>query len=1329
LYPSIEAPEFNHPAGDVEPGFTAGIDATGGTVYYTIDGTDPRLPGGGISPSALSFVPTTELVGTSTVVRAFVPSGPQSAAGWTSAVFDDSGWLSGPNPAGFDLTPAPLATAVPLQNATADFSESGDNIGQVLDAKPTTTGWGLLQPDFVNKGRGAVAVFQTVSNLGGAEGTLLTFQLQHGAAGQGALGKFRLSVTRDDRGTFADGKPNHGDVTANWTPLQPLSAASSGGATLRITPERTVLATGLNPSTDTYTVTALTPWSDITGFRIEALEDSALPNRGPGRNSSGDALLTDFSIRAAPATLQPVLKTPFNGLAAAVHGVNASVYLRYPFTLPNSPAFQHLILRVRYDDGFVAYLNGHEVARRNAPDALDWNSAAIADRRLGSVLEFEEIDLSAGLPWLQPGANVLAVQAMTHSGDAPDLLFESQLIAKTDVAIPVADALTLRARAFDARGWSALTESLFTVSAPLRVTEIMHHPPDATVNDGDDYQFVEIQNVGAAPYPLGGLGFTSGIKYIFPAGSSLGAGQFLVLARNPARFAARYPGVPVAGAFTGKLSHSGDTLVISRLQGGQVVLRVQYSDSFPWPPAADGLGFSLVPRDPQAVPGVGDGTAWRASAAPLGSPGGPDPQPAIPPILVNEVLSAAVPPQVDTIELANPTAQPVSVAGWFLTDDRKQPFKFRILDPTPIPAHGFRLFTATEYGPPATPAGFELSGSGDSVYVFSGDASTNLTGYAHGFSFGASARGGSFGHYVTSVGEEVFPAQSSLTLPGPNAGPRIGPVVLSEIHYHPPAGNDPFVELKNISDSPVPLFDPAHPENTWRISGMGFSFPPALTLGPGGRLLVVAADPEAYRQRHAVDPGVIILGPYAGQLQASGERLELQQPGEPVASGVPMITLDEVRYNDHAPWPREADGFGASLQRVLPASYGNDPAAWVAARPGPGTDYLPSAGPRITQQPASASVAKGDVAQLSVGATGPDPLSFQWRFQGSAVDGGTGPILLLPNVQPSQAGFYEVTVFNAGGAVTSARALLSVLIPPSITSQPAGRTVAAGSNVTFSVTAAGTGTLHYQWRRSGTDVPGATGSSLLLPAVSVDQSGDYQVLVSDSVGSALSQPATLVVLVKPVIVAGPLDQSAVPGQMVSFVASVTGTPPLYYRWRVNGATLLTQVQNATTSVLTITNFQASQAGTVSISVSNALPGSLTTASATLAAASDADADGMADAWEKLVGLDPSNRADASGDIDSDGMSNLAEYIAGTDPRDPLSVLRLQAVSAPGTGVLLSFAAVSNRTYTIQYSGTLPARSWARLHDVAAAPTSGLRTLTDTAAPTNRYYRVVVPAQP
>src|SRR2546428_8269820 len=103
-------------------------------------------------------------------------------------------------------------------------------------------------------------------------------------------------------------------------------------------------------------------------------------------------------------------------------------------------------------------------------------------------------------------------------------------------------------------------------------------------------------------------------------------------------------------------------------------------------------------------------------------------------ILVNEVLSHTDLPDLDGIELYNPTTNDVDLSGWFISDDFNTPKKFRIPDGIVLPGGTYAYFDENWFNsPPEAPGAFSFSSRGDEAYLFSGDAAGNLTGYFHGF--------------------------------------------------------------------------------------------------------------------------------------------------------------------------------------------------------------------------------------------------------------------------------------------------------------------------------------------------------------------------------------------------------------------------------------------------------------------------------------------------------------------------------------------------------------------------------------------------------------------
>ncbi|MBN1505612.1 MAG: lamin tail domain-containing protein, partial [Sedimentisphaerales bacterium] len=189
-------------------------------------------------------------------------------------------------------------------------------------------------------------------------------------------------------------------------------------------------------------------------------------------------------------------------LRTRMYGVNATCYIRVPFTISasNLASLTGLTMRVRYDDGFIAYLNGTEVQRDMFNGTPAWNSAAISNRSDSDAVNWASFDLTGQIDKLHAGTNVLAVQALNQSTTSSDFLFSIELVGEkattggntTTVGvsptavkyvspIPLTGSVHVKSRALSGSTWSALNEAVFAVGAvrqSLRISEVMFHPAD-----------------------------------------------------------------------------------------------------------------------------------------------------------------------------------------------------------------------------------------------------------------------------------------------------------------------------------------------------------------------------------------------------------------------------------------------------------------------------------------------------------------------------------------------------------------------------------------------------------------------------------------------------------------------------------------------------------------------------------------------------------------------------------------------------------------------------------------------------------------------------------
>jgi hypothetical protein len=326
------------------------------------------------------------------------------------------------------------------------------------------------------------------------------------------------------------------------------------------------------------------------------------------------------------------------------------------------------------------------------------------------------------------------------------------------------------------------------------------------------------------------------------------------------------------------------------------------------------------------------------------------------------------------------------------------------------------------------------------------------------------------------------------------------------------------------------------------------------------------------------------------------------------ATGTPPPDLQWQRAGNGG-WVDIAGATGTSYS--LPSATADDDGAQFRVVATNSAGSLPSgaatlnvvdqaAAPRVIAQSGSLTVAAGGSAVFAAQVTGTAPLSYQWRRNGTPITGANRPILRLDGVGDAQAGSYTLEVSNPAGTVEGAAQVLTVTpegtapaTAPTITKSPTSVSVTEGNGATFGVGVAGSGPISFQWRKNGTNIPGATSATYTLAAVALADGGSYSVFVSNAAGEDVSAAATLTVLEAPPtpppaqapsIVTHPGTVVVAAGMGATLAVTVAGTGPFTYEWRRNGQVVAGQ----TSAVYTIAAASSLDVGTYVVRVTNAV---------------------------------------------------------------------------------------------------------------------------------------------
>ena len=500
--------------------------------------------------------------------------------------------------------------------------------------------------------------------------------------------------------------------------------------------------------------------------------------------------------------------------------------------------------------------------------------------------------------------------------------------------VAITEDVTLSARVRASTGqWSALAQTRFLTprqapaSQDLLITEINYHPADS-----EDDEFIELLNNSTNLLDLSGVSLTNAVRFVFTNGYALAPGAIVLILKDAGTFARRYQdpaspyyaaGLQVAGEWDGNLGNQGESVSLVASNGLELGT-VPYQAGGDWPERANGYGSTLELRslppngadETQVRSWLADGRNWTSSSLYHGSPGRLDSF--VKAVRINEVRANAVASD-DWVELLNTSEQPVDLTNCSVTDDLAVPLRWQFPAGTVLGPGAFRVLTGVELN-------FGFDRSGDQAWLLRMSGS-NVVRFLDSVDFPAAAIT-TFGLYRKSDHEMAFTELSAGTPGGTNAVPHVGPVVISEICPMPATGRSAFVELVNVSSEPVALFDPAHPTNTWRLSGVGdFSFPAGVVLPAGKALVVCATNPAVFSAQYGLEASVPVFGPWPGILKNDGDTLRLWRPGAPEIDGdVPYDRVDHVAYRSAAPWPPRVEG--VSIEKSMLAAYGNDAISW-----------------------------------------------------------------------------------------------------------------------------------------------------------------------------------------------------------------------------------------------------------------------------------------------------------------------------------------------------------------------------------------------------------------
>src|ERR1044071_4370560 len=367
-----------------------------------------------ISYGQAQDVTTNTLVDAGAPVRVLVPTSGTLGSTWTQSAFNDGAWLSGASGVGYETAVPGFAVSNYLANVGVCSLAAAQSV--ISDSAQQSAVYAENAPviNYFNTGGSA-----NYANDRTFPGFTMGVDMDNFVIEAPATitiptpGNWTFGVNSDDGFSLTIGGFNlsYPDPRGPGDTLQAFNFSAAGDYALHLI----FYECGGGSEVELYAAPgAYSAWNP-TNFRLV------------GDTANGGLAVKAPVVSGGAGTIsyRPSINTD---VQLQMSGVNASADLRVPFSVANPAALESLTLRMQYDDGFVAYLNGQEVARRNAPATPQWNSTATASHPNYQALVFEDINISDHLNALIAGSNVLAIQGLNQSAADTDFLILPELV-------------------------------------------------------------------------------------------------------------------------------------------------------------------------------------------------------------------------------------------------------------------------------------------------------------------------------------------------------------------------------------------------------------------------------------------------------------------------------------------------------------------------------------------------------------------------------------------------------------------------------------------------------------------------------------------------------------------------------------------------------------------------------------------------------------------------------------------------------------------------------------------------------------------------------------